>query len=1262
MSLLHAHFHLRNQQAFQRLLDGFIGRGQPAQGSSSGGKSWNRPSPLSSAPTCDVNARDWLGRTVLHLAAASQDSSATEYVRLLLVHPDINVNLQDSESHWTALHRALYNGNLASAMLLLQRPDVDKSLRDLEGYTAFDLYNSTLEGTKPVDIGAEGAELFTWGSNRNSALGAHTVKHILDTRFSSIRVRDIVMSKLHTAVVTAEHWGNLRVCGFGSGGRLGPGQHTQYGFVPLTQLSHTVISVALGQDHTLAVINSGDVLSWGLNRFSQLGYVVEPSTGLTGLGRAEEPIQATPRKVAGALKNKFVIGVAACKTASACWTDEEVFTWGTNNGQLGYDKSAHPVQVQPRVVTKISKPVLSVSITDSALACLLVTQDVICIWNDSHFKVNFPAYAFPSEIAAYRPPQAHNNASIDKITSCEDTFAALSSNGELFTFTVPSPSESNVSSGKPRVAVQPQRVWALRKQTSLSAQMVRSSSARNRAIFVRSRNLKAGQAVSTKAFKFQRVPYIQRVVQVCANATGAFGALRVDYTPTPVSIVGNLIAQDLAHIQPYLHLPLRVHEQGQVEGLISSSEVTDLSVPTEIESDEEEEDISIQKDIRQMKVLCDILRRDKQSRKATNGRGIFEGVPVAYGADLMVQVQPSGLQLPVHRVMLASRCPVLGQVLAEGKTMQDDAKEIVIKVSSGKVANTKLSKIMFTGCQPMSVLILLVYLYSDEAIALWDRRVGHAIEKQLAQLKIKPAQIMAELRVLAKLLDLSALSQVLDAPVKRIPIPSMAHDMSRLFQFSQTCVGPRDPKLPLAPDIILQLADKEVFSHSVVLRARSPLFAAFFGDEDWTVKRWTSDRTILIKLTHLKWRAMEFVMRYLCCGEEIEMFDIIESVHSVDELLDLMFDIMAAANELLLDRLMLLCSTVILKRVNINNVCSILADATHFYAMPLVWSLQEYMAADMETLLESRMLDDLAPDLIKQLSTFVRQQQAQKYPISRSSRLIDKAMKTCGDWLALQDIPQVIVPAFRPGALRDSPRISPAGAGKRANRLSLVSPPGSPMIRPQIPVRPVVGAGLPTLLNDAARRARAENIVRFPETPDRSDGAARLASSSSWRAVPSVFMPVTVFPSLATPASRGAEVRPNDTMNSPALRSAPSSVPGSPRVQPHTPGRKAPTQAIGPGMGPVFTPTKNVTPSKASPSTIRRVSSGSAWTLPPVQPVVQSAASGSAMSFAAIQQLQLEQDVVPVKDRRSLREIQEEEQARKSRKILCDGGQQRKRD
>lgn len=228
-------------------------------------------------------------------------------------------------------------------------------MKDVEGYTPFDLYNSTVEGTNPPKSFSSRplGDLYTWGSNRNATLGLGddgdrslpeqvVIKRdeVLPTaspceRLKPLSVVGIAMSKLHTTVITNEPKNNLRSCGFANDGRLGPSgtsSHAQFSLInPQKSLSHNIISIALGQDHTLAVTASGEILSWGLNRFAQLGYVIE------GSGRTlEAQIQSSARKITGALRNQVVIGVACCKTASACWTSKQLFTWGTNGGQLGF--------------------------------------------------------------------------------------------------------------------------------------------------------------------------------------------------------------------------------------------------------------------------------------------------------------------------------------------------------------------------------------------------------------------------------------------------------------------------------------------------------------------------------------------------------------------------------------------------------------------------------------------------------------------------------------------------------------------------------------------------------------------------------------------------------------------------------------------------------------------------------------------------------------------------------------------------------------
>ncbi|GJE99529.1 BTB/POZ domain-containing protein [Phanerochaete sordida] len=142
----------------------------------------------------------------------------------------------------------------------------------------------------------------------------------------------------------------------------------------------------------------------------------------------------------------------------------------------------------------------------------------------------------------------------------------------------------------------------------------------------------------------------------------------------------------------------------------------------------------------------------------------------------------------------------------------------------------------------------------------------------------------------------------------------------------------------LRPDVVLLLADREVGAHGAVLRARSPLFVAFFGERAWKARRWTCGGTLRVDLRHMRWREVPYVLRYLYGAEE-EVFDAMEDVGSAVELVDAVFGAMAVANELLLDRMVLLCSRVIQQRITIANATSIIADASLFHATALVQSV-----------------------------------------------------------------------------------------------------------------------------------------------------------------------------------------------------------------------------------------------------------------------------------------------------------------------------------
>ncbi|KAI6098590.1 hypothetical protein F5141DRAFT_1146574 [Pisolithus sp. B1] len=1219
MTLLHVYFHLRNQQAFQRLLErdrsGPFGSAGPSTsaGKSSPGKLWSRKS-IASTP--EVNAFDDLGRTVLHLVCSSTDASSTEYARMLLSHPNISVNLPDKENHWTALHRALYSGNIEAAILLLKHSDVDMSIKDFEGYTAFDLYNSTVRTTKPLSCDERIlADLFTWGTNRNAALGlgdandrilpdpvvlpmkdvTKTRSCSLEDRFATVRVCDVKMSKLHTAILTSERRDNLWVCGFGSGGRLpkglGPPPIHVYTPAPITLPAEcSIVSVALGQDHTLALTDAGEVLSWGLNRFSQLGYVVETGQG----GCIQEPVQSTPRKISQ-LKKEFIKGIAACKSASACWSNSQVWTWGTNNGQLGYDKVATPVQVFPRQVSVITEPVYGMAMSETVTSCLFISGEVVCIWHGGMSKVNFPAHSFPSEISVYRPPRAIRGTVITKIASCEDSFVALSSNGEVFTFSAPTVSELDGLGlpGRREKLIKPQRVWALRRQAGsvrdvdIGGDGTFIVCTQSGHVYVCARSMRSSATSgNNRSFKFQRVPHIQRVIAVCANSTGSFGALQ---------FVGRSFEADMTAIMPF------VPEAGVVFGGAYTTG------GNRIPANDEMEDAEILDDISSLERLMDTLRR-------------LEGVPFdegtattasAHDADIVVCVDKN-FAFPTHRLVLAARCRPLREILSGNEALKDKHVEMTINFLPFPTSPI-LGYLHMTGVNPLS----------DDLLALWDRRVGLVLAEQCKAVGILPMQIKYDLVTLAGLLELPQLAQALRSVVKCAPSSTACAQYRELFDHVQSATEPSGPDIrtdPLAPDVALYLRDKVVHTHSVVLRARCPFFSAFFGDKVWTSRRRNRFGVVDIRMDHFEWEVMRFVLGFICFGEE-KLFDALDFLESADDVVEFMFRIVAAANELLLDR--------------------------------LLKGIENYMTVNLEMFLESRILDDLGALEVRHLAGYTRSEQAEKSPLVRSNRLARDAMEKHREWLANQDIPEPLVSSSKfPLVQKDPP-----GTSKTRSRPSLYPPPSlslNPCLSSKLGSRNTAGDDLFIMDDMDVAPTLDSNVLRpsLPASPVRQ--YATLTPRPVWKTNPSTprvdlksimveAETKKIAPSpchLRKTSEQFATRAPTTLTNSSGLQSK-ACPPKQPQPVPTTPTRL--TNASSPStLGPKIAPARQSHLSSGSP---RPRKAQAAWTLYPAQSCGEPGVRDAVPSFAEIQLLQQTQGSF-IKDKRSFLDIQEEERAR----------------
>lgn len=168
--------------------------------------------------------------------------------------------------------------------------------------------------------------VWTWGDNAYGQLGQPDAGRSLRPRLvAGVRGAVAVSASWHTLAVTAD--GRIYAWGRNTYGQLGNGRFgidAREAAPALIDGLESVVAVAAGWDHSLALTRDGRVYAWGSRSHGQLG------DGVRETGRPA----ATPQRVPGL---EGVAAVAAGGQHSLALTrDGRVFAWGSNwNGQLG---------------------------------------------------------------------------------------------------------------------------------------------------------------------------------------------------------------------------------------------------------------------------------------------------------------------------------------------------------------------------------------------------------------------------------------------------------------------------------------------------------------------------------------------------------------------------------------------------------------------------------------------------------------------------------------------------------------------------------------------------------------------------------------------------------------------------------------------------------------------------------------------------------------------------------------------------------------
>lgn len=545
-----------------------------------------------------------------------------------------------------------------------------------------------------------------------------------------------------------------------------------------------------------------------MQAFSVLGYPVESAAPAKPGAADEDLVQVTPKRLFGIFKKEFVKGVAASRYHSVAFTEDALFTWGKNNGQLGYSSSATPIQPTPRKVAAVDKPIKQVCATEVATVCLLESGEVLVLHRDTHFRLAFPMTRLPAAMQPYRPPKLSWRPIVTKIDGSGTNFIAITSMGDLFSWQLDNPSFETPSSVPSNYGrdIKPYRVWEERKVFTACTDAAIAGdtiviATRSGHVYVSARKKElssvkgadlrsSGSAVNTPArrhHKFSKVMNLQRVTQVAVSSSGGFGAVRRDAPLMLVPPAGAGLSESLLKLLPhYRRFEENLEKDRALPGLPSSdSTASDLA-----DAGEEEEDDTVEADIANCASICRVVEAWDSSWS----------LPLA-GSDLLLVTDGASFKVPVHSTILIARSPVARRVLiAHG---QADG----IQYTSSGTPTFSLPP-----SQHVTLLLLLHYLYSDNLPALFDGRVFRKIHAQFPKLKLEASAIKSELCRLAEVLELHNLSSALKAFGKTLPAPSLSASTLQIYESS------------LQHDVVLQTASKDIFCHSTILRATCPFF------------------------------------------------------------------------------------------------------------------------------------------------------------------------------------------------------------------------------------------------------------------------------------------------------------------------------------------------------------------------------------------------------------------------------------------------------
>ena len=254
----------------------------------------------------------------------------------------------------------LARSNVPIAVKTIGTPMDRKVIKQVEG-------GGRYEGSHSIALASDGT-VYTWGFNQYGQLGNNTTTNsrspiavqTAGTPLAGKTIVQIAAGADHSLALDSD--GALYAWGSNAYGQLGNGTTTNSS-VPIavkiagTPLAgKTIVQIAAGANHNMVLTSDGTVYAWGWNYHGQLGNNTKTNSNTI------VAVQTIGTPLAG----KTIVQIAAGQGHSLALTDDgRVYTWGRNNtGQLG--NNATTDAMLPVAVTVTGTPMSNKTIIEIA--------------------------------------------------------------------------------------------------------------------------------------------------------------------------------------------------------------------------------------------------------------------------------------------------------------------------------------------------------------------------------------------------------------------------------------------------------------------------------------------------------------------------------------------------------------------------------------------------------------------------------------------------------------------------------------------------------------------------------------------------------------------------------------------------------------------------------------------------------------------------------------------------------------------------------